>query len=619
MSLLARTNALLARAGFAHRPFGSLSELAGNASSMLVAVFEAIVGAQVEGIRVAPGATVAEGGSGEGPVADYEHNAQRVVDMLVAVLPPHVAIPQHVSGASIAAGDINAIGFVVSLLDDLSLLAEGEGDLALGVTSIASAGAAAAAATQEEAREDAAAAAREQRQPSTLEEAAARGSSSSEAPSEGSPRSAAPASAVPRAGSDIWSQSTPAKLRERSAVQAALLGGAGAVASAPPSPPKASGTSPRAAPAAAPVSAPRPPSGDSSWGGGATRSAAGDMPLRATLQRAGASGGSRSARTVGTAADALASGVAAELAALEERRRAAAAAMTVRRQQSVISRLSHADAEELAHMARMTTSAVRARESEFRVLEARALRSATARAKAAKHERKVLALRTRVTLEDMSRRTLSMRVERSSRQAAAAASLLKALSAQARASAAEALRAAAAEQTASLTSAQGRVAWLNHTARVLNEAVLEETARQVAQRQAATRSQKEALDRVLREMRVDEGAVLARFRADQEHAEAAFLATHVEAMDVRPGVGARGATLGPVDAAAVAAERLADATDTDHDPQRVLTLDRMHRAMGASELSRSARLAGHGRTIREGALDAGAALARGEAALAGDM
>ena len=301
------------------------------------------------------------------------------------------------------------------------------------------------------------------------------------------------------------------------------------------------------------------------------------------------------------------------MAALDERRRAAAAAMTIRRQQSVISRLAHAASEEMSHIANMTSAAVRSREAEFRLLEAKALRAATARAKAAKHERKVIALRTRVTLEDMSRHTLSMRITRSSKQAAAASSLLKALAVQARASAAEAIKAAAAERTASLSSAQSRVAWLNHTARVMNEAVLEETARQVAQRQAATRSQKEALDRAIREMKVDDGAVLAKFRADQDHAEAAFLATHVEAMDVGPGGGSRAAVLGGIDGKAIASERLADGTDTDNDPARVLTLDRLHRSLGKAETARGGRVGFMDHTLREGALEIGATIAVGDA------
>jgi hypothetical protein len=248
------------------------------------------------------------------------------------------------------------------------------------------------------------------------------------------------------------------------------------------------------------------------------------------------------------------------------------------------------------------------------VTEAKALKAATSRARAAKHERKVLALRTRTTLEDMARHTLALRIARSSRQAAAASSLLKALAAQARLGAAEQITIAAEERASEVLDAQSRVAWLNHTARLMNEVVLEETARQVAQRQAAARSQREALERAVREMRADESALLEKMKAEQAHAEAAFLAQHVETMDVRPGVGgSRAAVLGGIDGARLVEERLADGVDTDTDPQRVHTLERIHRALGREEAARQVAMRATGARLREAALDTGAALADAEA------
>ena len=117
----------------------------------------------------------------------------------------------------------------------------------------------------------------------------------------------------------------------------------------------------------------------------------------------------------------------------------------------------------------------------------------------------------------------AMRISRSSRQAAAASALLKAVATQERLAAAEKINMAAEEQAAGLLHGSARVAWLDHAAKAVNELALEETAKQVAQRQAAMASQKTALLEALAQMRADEAAILREMKAQQAHAESVFL------------------------------------------------------------------------------------------------
>lgn len=74
-------------------------------------------------------------------------------------------------------------------------------------------------------------------------------------------------------------------------------------------------------------------------------------------------------------------------------------AAIIKQQQSVMKRVQHRNEEELHHIQLMMDAAVRAREVETRVFEANAIRAATIRAKSAKFERKVMALRTRRVIE----------------------------------------------------------------------------------------------------------------------------------------------------------------------------------------------------------------------------
>ena len=273
--------------------------------------------------------------------------------------------------------------------------------------------------------------------------------------------------------------------------------------------------------------------------------------------------------------------MAAEIKALDDRRAAAVAAMSIRRRAGVIRLMAHQNEEELALIASMTEAAIKSREAAHRVAEEKALQANKLRAAAARHERKVVTLRARGCIENLMRTTLSMRIARSSRQAAASGAMLKTLAAQARLGAAEELRAAAGERSAMLLGAQGRVAWLNHTARLMNEAVLEETAKQVEQRRVATLSQRDALERALRELRVEEERVMKKMLVEQAHAEDAFLAQRVEPV-------ARAAE--NREGGAVVRGFVRDATDTDADAAKVRTLARVREGLARAEGTRGVLL-----------------------------
>ena len=120
----------------------------------------------------------------------------------------------------------------------------------------------------------------------------------------------------------------------------------------------------------------------------------------------------------------------------------------------------------------MAGAAVKGREAGLRVIEARELRAATARARAAKHARKVLTIRTNTIVETITRATLSMRIARSSRQAPATPSLLKASPGQARLGAADKPHAAPSSRPAMLVAATLRSARPTHTRRWPTEGAL---------------------------------------------------------------------------------------------------------------------------------------------------
>jgi hypothetical protein len=135
MSLIPRVNALLARVGIS-RSFSSAEELSTNASSFLVAAFESVFSTSIVGVERHP--------RGE---SDYASNAQRAIDALAAVLPPRVDIPPSVTGAAVAAGDLPAVAFLVSLLDDASRVMAAGAAGTLPASAAASAAAAAATAS----------------------------------------------------------------------------------------------------------------------------------------------------------------------------------------------------------------------------------------------------------------------------------------------------------------------------------------------------------------------------------------------------------------------------------------------------------------------------------------
>lgn len=559
--VVSRVNSLLSRSGLP-RAVRTTDELSANASSLLVASFEAVFSSAIADIRRRPGAAAgSSGGGGGSAAADHAFNAQRVIDSLSALLPPRVAIPATVTGAAVASGDLAAFAFLISILDEASRAIHAAGDNA------AAGAAAAAAAASADGHASSKSVLSSLGETSLAAATAYAEETRSSFPPPGANASKADVSwlahaAVGAEGSDIWSSTTPAKLRERDAVKSALVGGAPRSSAAPPAPPTTDRSN-------------------------ASLSASAAAAFRA--KRAGPGG----------------EGIlAANMKEEDDHRRAEAAKLAERRAKGLMTRMAHNAASELAQIQVMTKTAVREREVELRAIEARALAAATARAKAAKHERKVLTMRTKLVIENLSRQTLSMRIARSSRQAAATSTLLKALAGQARLGAADKLHAAASERASMLVDASARVAWLNHTSRMLNEVMLEETARQVAQRQAATRSQKEALDRAIREMSLDEDALLRRMQAEQAHAEEAFLATHIEPMELKS-AGADGAR--------VASERLSDPTDTDNDVARVDTLARAHRVLASGSQKVAASRGAADRTIQLIAKDVGLEIAEADA------
>jgi hypothetical protein len=560
--VVSRVNSLLSRSGLP-RAVRTTDELSANASSLLVASFEAVFSSAIADIRRRPGAAAGpSGGGGGSAAADHAFNAQRVIDSLSALLPPRVAIPATVTGAAVASGDLAAFAFLISILDEASRAIQAAGDGAAA----GAAAAVAAASTDNNVTSKSVLSSLGETSLAAATAYAEETRTSFPAPSANASKadvSWLAHAAVGAEGSDIWSSTTPAKLRERDAVKSALLGGAPRSPAAPPAPPTTDRSS------------------------SASLSASAAAAYRA--KRAGPGG----------------EGIlAANMKEEDDHRRAEAAKLAERRAKGLMTRMAHNAASELAQIQVMTKTAVREREVELRAIEARALAAATARAKAAKHERKVLTMRTKLVIENLSRQTLSMRIARSSRQAAATSTLLKALAGQARLGAADKLHAAASERASMLVDASARVAWLNHTSRMLNEVMLEETARQVAQRQAATRSQKEALDRAIREMSLDEDALLRRMQAEQAHAEEAFLATHIEPMELKS-AGADGAR--------VASQRLNDPTDTDNDVARVDTLARAHRVLASGSQKVAASRGAADRTIQLIAKDVGLEIAEADA------
>jgi hypothetical protein len=601
--LLPRANSLLSRAGFSKR-FDTLEQFASNASSFFVAVYESVFSSAISGIirRPDPGK----------PAASYAHNAQRVIDSLRDILPPRVVFPESLTGAAVAGGDLGTLAFLVSVLDDAAGVVGDSGGLlgsvrgapltpaakdalsSLGESHVASAASAASAVAGIASPLSPSTAATEQENEAWLAGA------DTTAGGGGSNGALISASSGQPAAGDIWSGSTPQKLKEKAAVKSALQGGStkasitarssasssvttssssgSRLAAAPPSVlspsrrPSTATAASKTSSAAAPsplgptaASAPRPPPPQQ------RSTPKPSNPQSDALSQAGteATGATRSSH------------LAEEIKALDARRAAAAAAMSIRQRAGVIRRMALQNKAELEQINTLTEAAIKSREAATRLEETKAIKAQEARAAAAKHERKVIALRTQGVIENLMRNTLSMRIARSSRQQAASAAMLKTLAAQARLGAAEDLRAAASQKSSMLLNAQSRMAWLNHSARLMNEAVLEETARQVQQRKVATLAQRDALERAMRDLRVEEDKVIRAMQTEQEHAEAAFQATHVE----------------PLSRAAENREGLATAktiirnpTDTDADAGRVRTLGRLQEGLGRAEAARGSSL-----------------------------
>ena len=108
-ALLEGVNRLLHQIGLGDHPFTSTQEIADNASSLIVAVFESLFATRIAGIVRRPK-----------HAGDYIHNAQLAIDTLRALLPPAcLLIPSDITGDAIAEGDIASIAFLVALFLDL--------------------------------------------------------------------------------------------------------------------------------------------------------------------------------------------------------------------------------------------------------------------------------------------------------------------------------------------------------------------------------------------------------------------------------------------------------------------------------------------------------------------
>ncbi|GMH73208.1 hypothetical protein TrST_g7035 [Triparma strigata] len=105
--ILANTNALLKSVGVAAKPISRFAELRKSASSMFVAIFEAMFQVRLKGIIRKPS-----------HVKDYEHNAQGVIDALgTSILNMDLS---HISGSSIVKGDAHAIMNLVDIFVGIS-------------------------------------------------------------------------------------------------------------------------------------------------------------------------------------------------------------------------------------------------------------------------------------------------------------------------------------------------------------------------------------------------------------------------------------------------------------------------------------------------------------------
>ena len=105
--ILRNTNELLRSVGVASKKISHFSELQKSASSMFVAIFEAMFQVRLKGVIRKPS-----------HVKDYEHNAQAVITALGnSILSMDLS---HISGASIVNGDSHAIMNLVDIFVGIS-------------------------------------------------------------------------------------------------------------------------------------------------------------------------------------------------------------------------------------------------------------------------------------------------------------------------------------------------------------------------------------------------------------------------------------------------------------------------------------------------------------------
>jgi hypothetical protein len=609
-NIVSSTNRLLSLCGITETPpFTSVTDLQENASSMFVAVFEAIFSTRIEKIIRKPTS-----------IEDYAFNAQRVIDSLRSVLPSKVVLPVSITGETISGGDVPSLIFLVSLLTDvLRVVAPTRSSVASTATGSVS-DESTVHPHDESVDGSGGGSSIEHRtilsennfslEASLMAFEAAKSVISTTTASQ--TQVTKDANILPSGGgSDIWSGVSPQKVRSRahqaglgssqtlptpptakSPILASNVGTKGGVKSprSPTGPPikHKNMIIPMVDPVrpAIPVSRPRAnavgATMSSSTASTTTATKTSTTP-RKVIKRVAAPpipGGdldgeehhhphivaateAASPRSNPAHSQRISSALDKERADAEDKE-AAYMRASQRKEMGITQRMLKAQAEEGELIQKVINHVVKSREADFRVMEGKVLRAALQRARAAKHERKVLTARTKRTVEDLARTTLGLRLARSSKQASAASALLRSLASQERLAAAESLKAEAEARTKTLSEMQGRVAWLSSGGPSLDEIALEEAAKQVHQRQAAAESQRQALLRAVREMRADEAALLERVKDNMRHAEEAFLAQHVDPMKL-------GAEI-PQFAPKIALERATDMTDTDIDPMRVQTI-----------------------------------------------
>ena len=105
VDVLERTNKLISAVGLQAKPIAAVAELKQCATSMFVAIFEAMFRVRVRGIVRVPKYT-----------KDYKENAQLIINALTTAFRVDIS---HLNGSLICEGDITAISELVNIFSDI--------------------------------------------------------------------------------------------------------------------------------------------------------------------------------------------------------------------------------------------------------------------------------------------------------------------------------------------------------------------------------------------------------------------------------------------------------------------------------------------------------------------